>query len=294
MTMNESPKSHVYFLRGAENEYRSLFFNGTVSAICHIVIFGVLIFLPGPTPAKKISPSVVNVNLVSLPMPKEAPEREVPSAVIPKVPTIIEKEKPIPKMPTKPAITPKPVIIKETKPVKKISLAPKKKKIKRSLKKKTYKPSNVIKSAIKRIENKAETSRPDPLAEAIGRLKDKVAKTGPRQGSEKSDGIGIGGKLGLEQIDIYKIEIASLINKNWAYSEQLAGGRTDLEAWLGIKIMKNGQIKDIFFETKSGNAYFDESAYKAVQKSNPLPPLPKGYSRYFYSVGLHFTPSGLR
>ena len=104
----------------------------------------------------------------------------------------------------------------------------------------------MIQSAIKRIENKAETSRPDPLAEAIGRLKYKVAKTGPRQGYEKSDGIGIGGKLGLEQIDIYKIEIASLINKNWAYSEQLAGGRTDLEAWLGIKIMKNGQIKDIF------------------------------------------------
>ena len=126
------------------------------------------------------------------------------------------------------------------------------------------------------------------------RLKDKVAKTRPRQGSGKSDGIGRGGKLGLEQIDIYKIEIASQIQKNWAYSEQLAGGRTDMEAWLVIKIMRNGQIKDIFFETKSGNAYFDESAYKAVQKSNPLPPLPKGYFRYFYDVGLHFTPSGLR
>ncbi len=292
--MNESPKGHTYFLRGLENESRSLVFNGTISAICHIFIFGVFIFLPGPTPARKFSPSVVNVNLVSLPMPKKAAGQEVPSAVIPKAPMIIEKEKPIPQMPKKPTIIPKPVIIKETKPVKKVSLAPKKKKIKRSLKKKTYKPSNVIKSAIKRIENKAEASRPDPLAKAIGRLKAKVAKTGSRQGSGRSDGIGIGGKLGLEQIDIYKIEIASLIQKNWAYSEQLAGGRTNLEAWLVIKIMKNGQIKDIFFETKSGNSYFDESAYKAVQKSNPLPSLPRGYSRYFYSVGLHFTPSGLR
>ena len=292
--MNESPKGHTYFLQGVENESRSLFFNGTISAICHIVIFSLFIFLPGPTPARKFSPSVVNVNLVSLPMPKKAAGHAVPSAVIPKAPMVIEKEKPIPQMPKTPAIIPKPVIIKETKPVKKVSLAPKKKKIKRSLKKKTYKPSNVIKSAIKRIENKAEASRPDPLAKAIGRLKAKVAKTGSRQGSGRSDGIGIGGKLGLEQIDIYKIEIASLIQKNWAYSEQLAGGRTNLEAWLVIKIMKNGQIKDIFFETKSGNSYFDESAYKAVQKSNPLPSLPKGYLRYFYSVGLHFTPSGLR
>ncbi len=292
--MIESTRGHAYFLLGVENGYRSLFFNGTVSAICHIALFVVIIFLPGPTPARKFSPSVVNVNLVSLPMPKKAPGDKAPSAVIPKAPVIIEKEKPIPKLPKKPAIIPKPVIIKEKQSVKKISLAPKKKKIKRSLKKRTYKPASVIKNAIKRIENKTKRSKPDPLAKAIGRLKNKVAKTGPRQGSGKSDGIGIGGKLGLEQIDIYKIEIASLIQKNWAYSEQLAGGRTGLEAWLVIKIMRNGQIRDIFFETKSGNAYFDDSAYKAVQKSNPLPPLPKGYLRYFYSVGLHFTPSGLR
>lgn len=292
--MNESPKSHAFFFRGVENGYRSLLFNGTISAICHIAIFILIIFLPGPTPARKFSPSVVNVNLVSLPMPKKAAGDKMPSTVIPKAPVIIEKEKPIPKLPKKPEIIPKPVIVREKKSVKKISLAPKKRKIKRSLKKKTYRPASVIKNAIKRIEKKAKRSKPDPLAKAIGRIKDKVAKTRPRPGSGKSDAIGIGGKLGLEQIDIYKIEIASLIQKNWAYSEQLTGGRTGLEAWLVIKIMRNGRIKDIFFETKSGNAYFDESAYKAVQKSNPLPPLPKGYLRYFYSVGLHFTPSGLR
>jgi colicin import membrane protein len=74
----------------------------------------------------------------------------------------------------------------------------------------------------------------------------------------------------------------------------LTGGRTDLEAVLVIKIMPNGEIQDIWFEKKSGNSYFDDSVYKAVKKSNPLPPLPKDYQRPFYNVGLVFTPSGLR
>jgi len=55
-----------------------------------------------------------------------------------------------------------------------------------------------------------------------------------------------------------------------------------------VKIMKDGKIRDIWFERRSGNAYFDDSAFKAVKKSDPLPPLPQGFSEPFYKVGFRF------
>jgi len=67
-----------------------------------------------------------------------------------------------------------------------------------------------------------------------------------------------------------------------------------MEAVLAIKILRNGEIEDIWFDKKSGNAYLDDSAYKALVKSNPLPPLPKDYMRPDYKIGLRFGPKGLK
>jgi colicin import membrane protein len=97
----------------------------------------------------------------------------------------------------------------------------------------------------------------------------------------------------LKLLDIYRIEIARQIQKNWAFSEQLAGGGKDLEALVAIKIMPNGEIKDIWFDKRSGNRYLDETVEKAIRKSNPLPPLPKGYLRPFFEAGFRFTPEGI-
>ena len=160
-----------------------------------------------------------------------------------------------------------------------------------------------MKSVIARVEKKVEEARPNPVAEAIDRLKNKVAidRKEPQSGTgATSSSISVpgspggGGKKALELIDIYRAQISYYIEKNWAFSKQLAGGRTDLAAVVVIRIMRNGEIKDVWFEKKSGNSYFDESAYKAVMKSNPLPMLPKGYLRPYYNLGLIFTPSGLR
>ena len=71
----------------------------------------------------------------------------------------------------------------------------------------------------------------------------------------------------------------------------MAGDTRGLESRLVIKIMPNGDITDVWFEKRSGNAYLDDSAYKTVMKSNPLPPLPAGYPYYHLVVG--FTPSGV-
>ncbi|MBW1940834.1 MAG: TonB C-terminal domain-containing protein, partial [Deltaproteobacteria bacterium] len=126
--------------------------------------------------------------------------------------------------------------------------------------------------------------------------REKTRGASAKQAGDGRPGFGAAGRHIRSRIEeIYRNEIMYHIQQNWAFSDQLAGGRTDgLMAFLGIKIMPNGEIREIWFDTRSGNRYFDESVYKAVRKSNPLPPLPEEFSMPFYNIGFKFTPSGLK
>jgi colicin import membrane protein len=294
--MNKSMHSNSYLSQDKEYERRTFFLNFGVSLMCHLVLFVVLIFAPGYATNRGPSLSVINVSMVSLPAPKQsaAPDNRQPAEL--KKESRAEKKAPDSKVASK--------IIPETvqKPSKAISIVPKKKKIKKSLKKKTFKSAHVVKSAITQLEKKVEQSRPDQIRQAIDRLRDQVKKTGPvaRKAHEDVKGPGIPGESGegskkiLELIDIYRIEIAYQIQKRWAFSEQLAGGQKNLEAYLALKVMPNGEIKDIWFDKRSGNSYFDESAKKAIMKSNPVSPHPPGVTRPYVTVGLRFTPEGIK
>ena len=286
--MNKKKYPHTY--QDEENERRNFFSNFAVSLFCHLLFFVILIFAPGYATDRNPSLSVINVSLVTLPLQKNAPlpaEFKTASVDNKKVQKAKISTKTIPKT--------------DHKPSESISLKPKKKKIKRSLKKKTFKTDRVVKSAISQIKKDVEESRPDQINKAIARLKDQVEKTGPPNLNKQQDtkgtgppgGTTTGNKKDLELIDIYLIEIAYRIQKNWSFNEQLAGGHTDLEAWAAIKVMPNGEIKDTWFDKRSGNSYFDEQAKKAILKSNPLPPLPKGYWRPYFEAGFHFTSSGI-
>jgi len=286
--MNKRTYPHTY--QDEENEGRIFFSNFAVSLFCHLLFFVILIFAPGYATPRNPSLSVINVSLVTLPSQNNAP-----------LPTEVKPQTAVDQIDQKATIPSKPIPKTEKKSPESISLKPKEKKVKQSLKKQTFKADKVVKNAITRIEKEVEESRPDQVEKAIARLKDQVEKTGPPNLSKPQDtkktgpqgGNATGSKKDLELMDIYMIEIQYRIQKNWSFNEQLAGGRTDLEAWPAIKIMPNGEIKDIWFDKRSGNSYFDEQAKKAILKSNPLPPLPKGYWRPYFDVGFHFTTSGL-
>lgn len=104
-------------------------------------------------------------------------------------------------------------------------------------------------------------------------------------------GIGKGGGISGSINDIYKAQISYQIERNWAFSANLAGGRKDLRTILVITILPSGEIQNPRYEQRSGNSFLDQSAYNAVMKSNPLPPLPRGLSEY--TIALVFTPTGL-
>jgi len=288
--MKESMFAPSYLFRGTGNAPLTLFLPFAVSLVCHAIFFAILIYFPIHTPYnKKFSQSVINVSMVTLPAQGSALGPAGQIELKSKIQSTPPKKAQVSKIPSKI-----------------VSVAPKKsRQIKESLKKKTFKPSKVVKSAITRIEKQVEDSRPNPVIEAINRLKSKVGSSEARDIGAKGEGLtGQGGTipggalttgyLALKPIDIYKAEIPYHIEKNWAFSEQLTGGDTDLVAIVVIKIMQNGEINDIWFEKKSGDSYFDESAFKAVKKSDPLPELPKEYLKPYYNLGLIFTPSGLK
>jgi colicin import membrane protein len=187
---------------------------------------------------------------------------------------------------------------------------------KTSLKKKTFKSTQVVKQAIQQLEQKVATEadtakaepKPEPLKSALDRLRQEVGQTEAdrsQQTAKTTDagGAQISGKPGkfnengtktAQLIDLYRVEIAFEIQKNWAFNEQLAGGEGALAAAIVFKVMPDGEIRDIFFTDRSGNGYLDESAYKAIVKSNPVDGHPAGLSRPYVQMGLRFTPQGIR
>ena len=295
----KAPQSSSQGVAGTRSQNRALIYFIAISAVLHIVMIAVIILIPALAPAKRYIPSVVNVSLVSIPPKGSAPVE----AVVPQKPEVKKAE------PKKVEVEPEPVKPPPPppKPVEKVAIDPvpkKSKKVKKSLKHKTYKPSKVVKQTVTKLEKEVEEKRQPSLEDTLNRLKREVAREEKKPRTRPSGPVGTptgrSGGSGLtsaqerDRVRVYQAEIAYQVQKNWAFSEQLAGGRTDIEAALGIKIMSNGEITDIWFDHRSGNRHLDESAYRAIVKSNPLPPLPQGLFGSNYTVGLRFGPSGIK
>ncbi len=294
------PVSSSQDLRG--DGQAPLFFPMALSLFCHLVFLLLFVITPSLRSEKVQTQSVINVSMVSL--KNSATEATEKAAVENKAPKI-EK----PDVVKKPSVTP---------PEKKAATVadPQPPKPKTSLKKKTFKSTQVVKQAIEQLEAKVavktdeqtETAQPEPLKSALERLRQEVGKaeasrSAPSGESTDRSAAKTGGKFGkfnedgkktAQLIDLYRIEIAFQIQKNWAFNEQMAGGDQSLVAAIVFKVMPDGEIRDIFFTDRSGNTYLDESAYKAIVKSNPADSHPNGLNQPYVVMAIRFTPQGIR
>lgn len=305
--MKATKNAYANRYQASGNDSRLVGISFGLSIAIHLVFLGTLIFLPQSGSGNRFSASVVNVSLVSMP-------GKAPAAGPAPAPVVAPPKKTV-KKPAKakiPKITPPPKksVVAVKKPENTVSLKTEPKK-KASLKKKTLDRSKMIKSAVNDVQKKVEDKESSSLNDALNRLKKQVeetetatpqryepAKSKSSTGSTVGVGAGGtgagGGPRTLEAIKIYQAEIQYQIQKNWAFSQQLAGHSLELEAVLAIKILRDGEIEDIWFDKRSGNDYLDESAYKALVKSNPLPPLPSEFIGSHYKIGLIFGPKGLK
>ena len=313
--MSAKKRAQAYSHQKLGTDSRTMAFYFGISLLFHLICIGAMVIAPDTGSSRRLAPGAINVSLVSLPGPPAAGPAPKPAAK-PLAP--VKKEvKPVPKVPVIETPPPKPVP-EVKKPEKTVSLKPtkKKKKIKekKSLKKKTKDRQKMIDQALTKVEKKVEKSESDSVQQALDRLKKKVAETEAARSSQTptvrsatgatgsgaagvtgtGSGGGAGGRRILELIDIYKIEVAFQVERNWAFSQQLIGSGRNLQASLVFKVLPSGEITEIRFTERSGHAYLDESAHKAVVKANPVSPHPAALRRPYVTVALRFTPEGIR
>ena len=294
------PMSLSQELRG--DGQRQWFVSLVVSLGCHLVFFLLFAIAPGLRFESPPTQSVINVSMVSL---------KQPDAAVADAPAVANKA---PKI-EKPEAVKKPTVAA---PVEKKAdkVVPKPSKPKTSLKKKTFQATQVVKQAIQQLEARAteetdakpSAAEPEALKSALERLRQEVgkveadrpadsAKTADQASGKATGRPGLfdkDGKQTAQLVDLYRLEVAFQIQKNWAFNEQLAGGDRSLVAAIVFKVMPDGEIRDIFFTDRSGNDYLDESAYKAIVKANPVDKHPDGLAQPFVVMAIRFTPQGIR
>lgn len=108
----------------------------------------------------------------------------------------------------------------------------------------------------------------------------------PRPGPERGPRAGPDLPFSLEgrpfQFPWYLEEIYRKVLRNWRPPSNT------LEATIHFRIEKNGRISEVGVAESSGNFLFDQAARRAVEASNPMPPLPREYGGDWLGVYFDF------
>lgn len=243
---------------------------GGVSLAIHIVLAILLSLNPWPT-IIKVPPTAYTVTLMPLSLPE--PETQIKEHT---PPPKIESPKPIEKM--------KPIAkSKKDDIVEKVKKSPQKME-KPEEKKPDFKH---LQEALEEIRKKA----------ALDEIQKKVAR---REKAEQQPPVAppkvpvissIKPSSILESIvNQYYSLIWAEIKGAWTIPKNVLEERVDLETVIVVIIEKDGSIKKYWFEKKSGNDLYDQTAVRAIKKAEPLPPIPHELGEETLEVGIRFTP----
>ena len=240
------------------------------SVLFHIFLLIIVIAFSGHSPDVKRMPTVIDVDLMYV----QAPPAKKKS----KVQTSTKKKK-------------QKIRKKTVKKKKKAVSLNKKKTIKK--KKKVVKSKDIINDAINRLKKDLAESKPenvvkDRLESLKNEIKDDEFDITDRRGERKLNSITDREALLIGQ---YKSYVGVVVEENWAFSKNLAGGNKKLLTKIMIKIMPDGEIKGVNIIERSGNSYLDSAAAMAVKRTSPLKPFPSGISGKSISLILNFEPN---
>jgi colicin import membrane protein len=85
----------------------------------------------------------------------------------------------------------------------------------------------------------------------------------------------------------------SRVKQNWTMPQTLMPDKNILTI-INVRISRSGALEYADFEKRSGNRYFDDSAFRAVKKSSPFPPLPYWVRDKSIEIGIRFHSAELR
>lgn len=160
-----------------------------------------------------------------------------------------------------------------------------KKKIK--IPKRRISEEKLIEQAISKIKRKVRKKRTDIIEQRISKIKSRIKESAANiQETGTEEGL---------SLRVYASVAKSRIKSNWIYPPALAGlAKKELEAIVILKIKRNGKIVRFWFKKRSNDAIFDRSIVKAIEKSDPLPPLPEGYKKRYEEIEIRFNLSELK
>jgi len=221
-----------------------------VSLAIHIAMVVFLNLNPWPM-IIKVPPTAYTVTL----MPLSLREPEMPKANVP-----LPKEE-------------------ISKPIEK----PKKDDIVEKVKKPPKESMKRLQEALEEIRKKAAL---DEIRKRVAR-KEQVEEKPPLISSPK-----ISPALEFKLEEYYNKIVESKIKEEWTIPENLLKEKelVDLETIIIIIIERDGKIQKWWFEKKSGNALYDQSAMRAIKKAEPLPPIPKELNKDILEFGIRFRP----
>lgn len=113
------------------------------------------------------------------------------------------------------------------------------------------------------------------------------------KGGTGAPGVRSSGVADREILDLryrlYYNMIWEKIRNAWVLPEGITKDK-NLEVIVALRIKRDGTIEKYWIEKGSGNTYFDQSTIRAINKANPLPPLPEGFMEEIFEVGVRFYP----
>lgn len=277
------------------------------STVFHLVLIVVLVGVPSlSAPERTYFSSSYMVKLVDAPRsttPKAKGSPGKKAAGTAKKMVVSETPK---------AKTKKPAVTKKTAQKKETTKSAKDTVKKGTAVKSTAKKSQQVDSdgafslALNKIKKKVDEQR---RQEEIKRIREKIADGESGEGDGTGAGVGDGsaaigsggipsgqGKLAALPLNyrLYYQAIEEKIKGNWnlALPRGVIEDMSAMEVVLSITIKSDGHITDVSFEKKSGNVYLDESAFRSIKKSSPLPPFSEYNIREpFFETGIIF-PAG--
>jgi len=116
------------------------------------------------------------------------------------------------------------------------------------------------------------------------------ATEAPALPSAKVGSAGLAGDVAVDagnfEFTYYLVLIRNKIASNWSPPSGLATSGSPVRAVVYFKVGRGGDLAGVRVETGSSIDFFDRSALRAVLLSDPMPPLPLGYSGG--DLGVHF------
>jgi TonB family protein len=95
-------------------------------------------------------------------------------------------------------------------------------------------------------------------------------------------------QLDIENFEFsyYLVAVRNKVSSNWSPPAGLSASVKAMRTVVFFRIQRDGSIADVTVESPSTVAFFDQSALRAVLRSESFPPLPRGFADN--SLGVHF------